>query len=175
MKRVMIVGQPGSGKSTLAREIGKRTGLPVYHMDQIHWQPGWVARDRGLRVHMANEIELRKTWIFEGGLSETYPHRLSRADTLIVLEIPLWRRAWRVFKRTLTNLGRNRPDLPENCPERFDPEFWKWIWTTRHSAVLRHRALIKIAPADVAVHHLCNSAEVRAFLESLDSADAPGH
>jgi len=63
MKRVMIVGQPGSGKTTLAREIGKRTGLPVYHMDHIHWEPGWIARDRGLRVHMANEIELRQTWI----------------------------------------------------------------------------------------------------------------
>jgi len=104
-----------------------------------------------------------------------YPHRLSRADTLIVLEIPLWRRAWRVFKRTLTSLGRNRPDLLENCPERFNLEFWKWIWTMRRSAVLRHRALIKIAPNTATVHHLHDNAEVRALLETLDSAGAPGH
>lgn len=42
MQRVMIIGQPGSGKSTLAREMGKHTGLPVVHIDTIHWQPGWV-------------------------------------------------------------------------------------------------------------------------------------
>ena len=40
MQRVMIIGQPGSGKSTLAREMGKHTGLPVIHIDTIHWQPG---------------------------------------------------------------------------------------------------------------------------------------
>lgn len=37
MQRVMIVGQPGSGKSTLARKLGEHTGLPVVHIDTIHW------------------------------------------------------------------------------------------------------------------------------------------
>ncbi len=45
MQRVMIVGGPGSGKSTLARRLGANTGLPVFHMDHTHWQPGWIERE----------------------------------------------------------------------------------------------------------------------------------
>ena len=44
MQRVMILGQPGSGKSTLAQKLGACTGLPVFHIDNIHWSPGWVER-----------------------------------------------------------------------------------------------------------------------------------
>ena len=46
MQRIMIVGRPGSGKSSLAQAIGERTGLPVIHIDKIHWQPGWVERSK---------------------------------------------------------------------------------------------------------------------------------
>ena len=116
MKRVMIVGQPGSGKSTLARALGEVTGLPVFHMDMIHWKPGWVERPLAEKIPMANEIESGRRWIFEGGLSATYENRLARADTLVVLDVPLWRRSWRVFRRTWRDHGTTRPDLPENCP-----------------------------------------------------------
>jgi adenylate kinase family enzyme len=40
MQRIMIIGRPGSGKSTLARELGRITGLPLVHIDHIHWEPG---------------------------------------------------------------------------------------------------------------------------------------
>ena len=44
MKRIVIVAGPGSGKSTLARILGERLNLPVFHVDQIHWQENWVER-----------------------------------------------------------------------------------------------------------------------------------
>lgn len=47
MQRVMIVGGPGSGKSTLTRSVGAKLKLPVFHMDQIHWQENWVERVAG--------------------------------------------------------------------------------------------------------------------------------
>ena len=57
MQRVMIIGQPGSGKSTLARALGDITGLPVRHMDHIHWQDGWMQRPRPLRKEIALAVE----------------------------------------------------------------------------------------------------------------------
>ena len=35
MKRVIVIGSPGAGKSTFARNLRDRTGLPLYHLDNI--------------------------------------------------------------------------------------------------------------------------------------------
>ena len=46
MERIMIIGCGGSGKSTLARQLGQKLNMPVVHLDQLWWLPGWVERDR---------------------------------------------------------------------------------------------------------------------------------
>lgn len=169
MKRVMIVGQPGSGKSTLARRIGQITGLPVIHIDQIHWQSGWVERDKSAKLELATAAENQPRWVFEGGFSTSYENRLNRADTLLVLEFPLSIRAWRVFKRTLQHYGKTRPDLPDGCPERFSWEFWKWIWDTRHSGLQQNRRLIEKAGSVKQVIVLKSASDVQAYLRTLDA------
>lgn len=42
MKRVTVIGAPGTGKSTFSLRLGEVTGLPVVHLDQHFWNPGWV-------------------------------------------------------------------------------------------------------------------------------------
>ncbi|MGJ9459265.1 hypothetical protein [Oceanobacillus sp. CF4.6] len=46
MKKVAIIGCSGSGKSTLARTLGAMLHLPVYHLDALFWQPGWVPTNK---------------------------------------------------------------------------------------------------------------------------------
>jgi len=46
VERVLIIGSPGAGKSTLATEVASRTGLPLVHLDQAYWRPGWVEPDK---------------------------------------------------------------------------------------------------------------------------------
>lgn len=147
VKRIMIVGQPGSGKSTLARELGSLLALPVVHIDQIHWQAGWIERSGPEKDRLCREVHARDSWIFEGGRSSTWSDRLKRADTLIWLDFPLTVRAWRVFLRTLRYHGRERPDLPVGCPERFDLEFTKWIWNTRNSGKKRWKKFSILRPS----------------------------
>ena len=89
MRRIMIIGQPGSGKSTFARELGAITHLPVFHIDHIHWQSGWVERPGPEKDRLCADVHAQDKWIFEGGHSTTWPERLDRADTLIWLDLPL--------------------------------------------------------------------------------------
>ena len=173
MRRVMILGQPGSGKSTLARAMGQRTGLPVVHVDQLHWKPGWVERDRNEKIAMALAEQAKPEWIFEGGLSATYEDRFARADTIIFLDIPLPLRVQRVVWRTLRHYGRVRPDMQDGCPERFSWEFYKWIWDTRRTGRIKPLRMIAEAGPDKAAHHLTSAAQVGHFVASLPARPGP--
>ncbi len=169
MQRVMICGQPGSGKSTLARIMGDRLGLPVYHMDQIHWTPGWVERPKAEKTPLVLDIIGQDAWIFEGGHSTTYPDRVARADTFIWLDLPVSLRFFRVVWRTIRDHGKVRPDMAADCPEGFHREtwaFWKWIWQTRTSARAK-LAAIADNPGHLTIHHLQSRSQVAAFIANL--------
>lgn len=176
MKRVMIVGGPGSGKSTLGRLLGERTGLPVFHMDHIHWMPGWVERGKDEKDRLTRAVHGQDRWIFEGGHSRTYDERVARADTFVWLDIPLWRRLWRVVRRSVVHHGTTRPDLPDGCPEKLDREtlnFLAFIWRTRHSARVKLQAIADDPPVHLTVYRLHNMRDVRRFLGSVTQADRP--
>ncbi|WP_208352829.1 AAA family ATPase [Pseudaestuariivita rosea] len=167
MQRVMILGQPGAGKSTLARRLGDLTGLPVFHIDLIHWKPGWVERSQAEKGQLCAQVHAQDRWIFEGGHSRSWPERLARCDTLIWLDIPLYIRLPRVIRRSLKHYGQPRPDLPENCPERLDPEFWKYIWITRRTSRMKMAELYAKAPPDKAKYRLQNRHQVDRFLDDI--------
>ncbi|WP_179380178.1 P-loop NTPase family protein [Jannaschia marina] len=175
MRRVMIIGQPGSGKSTLARAIGGIAHLPVVHMDQIHWLPGWVPRETAEKTRLCHAVHRRATWVFEGGHSATWEDRLDHADTLIWLDLPTGLRLRRVTWRTLRLWRRSRPDLPRDCPERFDLEFLGYIWRTRETGRANCARLHARAEGRAARYHLRSAAEVRDWLAALRAAAKAGN
>ena len=174
MRRVMIIGQPGSGKSTLARRMGAITHLPVEHIDRVHWASGWGERSRAEKDRLCAEIHAKPEWIFEGGHSSTWSERLARADTVIWLDLPLWIRLPRLLWRTLRHWGRTRPDMPPGCPERFDREFFRWVWRTRASMRRRLNWFYDQIPEGKNRHHLRSGREVEAYLRALTAAMARG-
>lgn len=175
MQRVMIVGQPGSGKSMLAREMGKRTGLAVIHIDTIHWQPGWVERSRDEKTRLCLAVEARDQWIFEGGHSTTWENRIGRADLLVWIDRSSALRFWRVLMRTLSHRGRPRLDLPRDCPEQLRrlPEFLRFMWTTRKTARAKLEQLAATAPSTCRVVCLRSNRQTRAFLSSYEFEAKP--
>ena len=170
-RRVMIVGGPGSGKSTLARRLGAITGLPVHHVDRIHWLPGWVERARDEKVAMARAVEAGERWVFEGGLSATYATRAARADAVVWLDLPVALRLWRVVRRGVVGRGRTRPDLTPGCPEQVDPAFLAYIVRTCARARRRNAALAGAVPEGAFVR-LASPRAVAGFLRGVERAFA---
>jgi len=112
----------------------------------------------------------RKTWIFEGGFSKTWDERAQRADTLIWLDVGLWRRLWRVTYRFFRYYGKSRPDLPDGCAEGNWGEMWdfyKWIWNTRDTARVKMAGMVETYSGSLDVIVMRTIPEVEAYLDAV--------
>jgi adenylate kinase family enzyme len=123
------MGNSGSGKSTFARALGAKTGLPVTHIDQIFWSPGWVQVPNDEYLARLDAVLARDQWIIDGLNTSTIDRRVPRADTIIWLKRSRVACCRRIAWRVLTSYGRVRPDMAEGCPEQVDWDFMKFVWS----------------------------------------------
>lgn len=110
--KLYIVGSVASGKSTLARRISKITGIPCHHLDEVVYLPDpsepWGNRKRPVekRNSLFEDILSSKHYIIEDAGREYFTEGLRQADTVILLEIPLYIRKKRIIFRWIKqNLG----------------------------------------------------------------------
>jgi adenylate kinase family enzyme len=166
MQRVLVIGSPGAGKSTLAAELARRTGLPLIHLDQEHWRPGWVEPPKDEWRRKVAELVARDRWIIDGNYGGSLELRLARADTVIDLEFPAWLCIWRILRRILSSRGKARSDMAEGCPEQFNPGFL--VYTATFPRTARKRTRAKLSKFTGEYIGLRRRAEVRRFLASFD-------
>jgi adenylate kinase family enzyme len=129
VRRVAVVGSGGAGKSTFARELGRRVGLPVIHLDEHFWRTGWVETPHDEWCARQDELLSTEAWIVDGNHGGTLDVRLAKADTVIILSLSRFTCVWRALMRTVRNRGR--AIQAEGCPQRIDRDFLKflrWIW-----------------------------------------------
>ena len=146
LQRVVVMGPPGSGKSTLARDLGARFGLPVFHLDQIYWRPGWIEAPATAFGAEVERIAGLPAWVIDGNYSDTIAPRFHAADTAIYLDVPSWLFMSRIAWRILTNYGRVRADAAPGCPEWLDLAFLRFAWSWNRTQRGRNLALVESFP-----------------------------
>ena len=126
-----MLGSGGAGKSTLSVQLGAVLGLPVIHLDRLHWKPGWARPEREVWRKTVRDLVSRDEWIMDGNYGGSLDIRLPTADTVIFMDFPPLICLWRAIKRRFQHRIDERPDMAPGCRERFDLEFFKWIWNFR--------------------------------------------
>jgi adenylate kinase family enzyme len=106
--RITIIGNASSGKSTLAKNISEKLKIPYLEIDRYWLEAGGhKAKDRSeekerVRAYVVEKVEKfieQDSWVSDGWYSKIQPHIADRADTVIFLDIPLWRRLLNHFTR----------------------------------------------------------------------------
>lgn len=86
MKKIIIPGCPGSGKSTFARALQKQTGLPLFYLDRMNWNPDRTTVEKDVFLERLQEVLSREEWILDGNYGSTIELRLQACDTAFFLK-----------------------------------------------------------------------------------------
>lgn len=127
--KIVVLGLSGAGKSTWAKQLAAGYRVPVLHLDQVHWLPGWAERDLADEQHLVRDfLDANEGWVIEGGYSNVeFERRLAEADRIYILLAPRLVRLYRIWRRWLRYRGQSRPDMTAGCPELLDLAFARWI------------------------------------------------
>lgn len=162
MRRVLVIGSPGAGKSTFSRELARRTGLPLVHLDAEYWRPGWVRPPKETWEARVRELIALETWILDGNYTSTALLRAERADTVIVLDVSRVLCLYRAVSRALLDRRTDRMDVGK---EPLNLEFLRFIWS--FPAVQRRQlSELKRLP-ELHLIRLSSDAQTEAWLSAL--------
>ncbi|HIK16182.1 MAG TPA: adenylate kinase [Leptolyngbyaceae cyanobacterium M33_DOE_097] len=169
MQKVAVFGNAGGGKSTLSRKLSELTGLPLYVLDKIQYQPGGVkiAQAEYERIHQ--EIVDSDRWIIDGfGSIETLWPRLDKADSLIYVDLPLPVHFWWVTKRFVTGYFQAPAGWPERSPIlKSSLSSYRVLPLCHQYLTPKYRDYVEQARSTRKVYHLRSTAEIARFFETL--------
>lgn len=108
-RRILLYGVTGSGKTTAAALVSARTGIPWTHVDDLTWEPGWVAVPEEEQRRRFAEICAGDSWILDSAYGAWLDVVLARADLVVALDYPRWLTLLRLVRRTVARLVDRRP------------------------------------------------------------------
>jgi adenylate kinase family enzyme len=185
--RLAIHGPSGSGKTTLARSIAEQLDAPLLELDELYHQANWTALELEEFRARVSEFVGRRAWICDGNYRAVRDLVWSRAQLIVVIDLPRSTVASRILRRTIRR-SLLRTELWNGNRERLrtlflrDPErnIVLWSWRTHgryhgefHDEVRRdapHATFVVLrGPAEVTAFE---RAGVRAWLDMVENRES---
>ena len=153
MKKIVFLGRGGAGKSTSARRLSETINVPLVELDKVFWQPGLQPLGKEAWITLQRELARKDEWIMDGDLGkyDVLSERLKYADTVIILNFPLFTCAWRAFRRS---------------SERLD--FWWWLVTWRRVELPKILKSVEQHAPDAKLIILKNQRQLDQFLSETE-------
>jgi adenylate kinase family enzyme len=100
--KIYILGSVASGKTTIARELSKRWDIPCFELDNVvHVKQagGDIKRSPEERDLEFSKIINSEKWIIEGVFRKCFNEGFPKAEIIILLDTPSFKRNYRIAKR----------------------------------------------------------------------------
>ena len=124
MQKVMVIGCPGGGKSTFAKALARKTGLPLFHLDQMYWNNDKTTVSKEVFLERLHHVLNEERFIIDGNYESTLELRAAVCDTIFFLDYP----PEVCLDGIETRKGKPRSDMPwfERSDE-IDEEFLRFV------------------------------------------------
>lgn len=169
--RVTIIGNCGSGKSTLARKISEKFNIPHIHLDRFWFEANGHTLPKNniegrekVRAFIREKVEefiKQDSWVSDGWYSRVQPIIADRADYVVFLDIPLWRRLVNHIRRIF--FSERHPELSRWEDLKFLYEIVRRTFT--HGAQMKK--FVKENPLKVT--HIRSHSEADSFMAKLQN------
>lgn len=160
-QRWVIIGNSGAGKSTLGERVGATFQIPVHDLDLVHWHADGRKRDESDAKGLVAEIAAGDGWVIEGVYGWLAEVALSRANTLIWLDL-----SWDDCRSGLLARGLRRGMMPSDQMAllAWAQDYWN---RTTPSSFQGHERLYRMFEGNKA--HLRARDEIDAFVPQRPS------
>ena len=136
--RISIVGPSGAGKTTLGRTLSAELGVPRLELDAVNHQANWTPIEPERFRAEVREFVAGPAWVTDGNYTGVGVLDLiwARAETVVWLDLPRWRTAGRVVRRSARRLvtreelwNGNRERLHNLLSPDRERNIVLWAWT----------------------------------------------
>lgn len=164
--KILIIGCAGSGKTTLARQLNTLTHLPIIHLDNYYWTENWGRKSDDEWHGIINNLCNQPQWIMDGNYTKTMSTRIQYATSIIYLDLSRWKCLARVFiRRFRLFYNKKRDDIPDNCNERINLEFYRWIWNYPKRS--RMQTLELLNSNNKSIFYLKSNRDINTFIKNI--------